>query len=303
VALPGKRISKHELDICARVRTVRESIHWPQSAFASELQITRDQLASIECGRTPLRYEIAWKIGQSFGINLRWLESGLAFAGDKRENNTLPTPTNTGLPIRALLSEVIRKSLPKMEITLSPACDEQTNMHLVNTINSDDKGEIRERLSFEYFLLEQIKIWIEEIPTNRLGNFADEIVKLANTYLSDAPELSLGRLTELRNKLMWERLKYQNTSHSLLINKALTIGLTNIDLSGNIQIVKPILPSLLKRLRDATQQRGKRSELARFLGVSLEQVSRWLNGDKEPGGETTLRLQLWVEREERLTSK
>ncbi len=73
----------------------------------------------------------------------------------------------------------------------------------------------------------------------------------------------------------------------------------NVSESVNIEGVKPQLPSLLERLKNATKQRGKKSALANFLGVPLARVSQWLSGDREPGGETTLRMLKWVERQER----
>ena len=63
-------MSDWERAICARVKTARESINWSQASFAEQLGITRDQLASIEYGRTPLRYNIAWRLRLAFGISL-----------------------------------------------------------------------------------------------------------------------------------------------------------------------------------------------------------------------------------------
>ena len=76
-------------------------------------------------------------------------------------------------------------------------------------------------------------------------------------------------------------------------------GLTNVALSDNISGVKDQLPTLLKRLNDATRERGTKTALAKFMGVKLPTISRWLSGEKEPGGETTLRLLHWVEQQER----
>ncbi|HEX3627263.1 MAG TPA: helix-turn-helix transcriptional regulator [Verrucomicrobiae bacterium] len=68
---------------------------------------------------------------------------------------------------------------------------------------------------------------------------------------------------------------------------------------GNNEVVKARLPELLKRLNAATQERGKKAALARFLKVPLPKVSQWLSGTHSPGGETTLQLLQWVEQEER----
>lgn len=76
-------------------------------------------------------------------------------------------------------------------------------------------------------------------------------------------------------------------------------SLTDSSSAGKVPDVKSVLPDLRKRLKKATSRRGKKSELARFLGAPLASVSRWLSGLQEPGGETTLRLLTWVEQEER----
>ena len=73
----------------------------------------------------------------------------------------------------------------------------------------------------------------------------------------------------------------------------------NVSESVNIKAVKPQLPILLEKLKNATKQRGQKSALAKFLGVPLARVSQWLSGDRQPGGETTLRMLQWVEAQER----
>jgi transcriptional regulator with XRE-family HTH domain len=62
--------------------------------------------------------------------------------------------------------------------------------------------------------------------------------------------------------------------------------------------MKAQLPSLLERLKKATEERGSKSALAAYLGLPLASVSQWLSGDREPGGETTLRLLHWVMQQE-----
>ena len=77
--------------------------------------------------------------------------------------------------------------------------------------------------------------------------------------------------------------------------KALTVGAVELTTSP----VKAILPTLLERLRRATSERGQKTELATWLGVPRQSLNDWLSGRKEPSGETTLRLQHWVEQAER----
>jgi transcriptional regulator with XRE-family HTH domain len=65
-----------EIAIGERVKRFRDLINWPQPAFAAELGISRDKLASIEYGRTPLRYAIGYRLCFIFDVNHHWLTTG-----------------------------------------------------------------------------------------------------------------------------------------------------------------------------------------------------------------------------------
>jgi transcriptional regulator with XRE-family HTH domain len=54
------------------------------------------------------------------------------------------------------------------------------------------------------------------------------------------------------------------------------------------------LPELLARVRNVTPQRGDRAELARFLEVSPQAISNYVNGRSQPSAEVTLRMLDWV---------
>jgi transcriptional regulator with XRE-family HTH domain len=73
----------------------------------------------------------------------------------------------------------------------------------------------------------------------------------------------------------------------------------NVTESRNIEPVKERLPELLERLKRATQERGKKTDLAKFLSVPLPRISSWLAGEFAPGGEITLQMLQWVEHQER----
>lgn len=80
----------------------------------------------------------------------------------------------------------------------------------------------------------------------------------------------------------------EKTSESALTHTATAV--TSVD-------VKAQLPILLEDLRQATAAPGKKTELAKFLGAPLASVSRWLAGEREPGGETVLKMQAWLKRQ------
>jgi transcriptional regulator with XRE-family HTH domain len=102
-----------EIEIGRRVKRYRDQINWPQPAFAVELGISRDKLASIEYGRTPLRYAIGYRFCFIFDVNHRWLATG---SGEvKAATAALELPLPESVRTRALWSEVcdkLRKGQP-----------------------------------------------------------------------------------------------------------------------------------------------------------------------------------------------
>ena len=74
--------------------------------------------------------------------------------------------------------------------------------------------------------------------------------------------------------------------------------LTKASTRGIVPPVKAQLDNLLAKLNRLTQEPGKKTELADFLGAPLASVSRWLSGKRDPGGETTLKLLRWVQKQE-----
>jgi transcriptional regulator with XRE-family HTH domain len=92
------------MEIGRRVQQARERINWPQPAFAAELDISRDRLASIEYGRTPLRYPVGYRLCSIFDINPQWLANG---TGEVTSSMALPDlPMPEGLPPKALFSHI-----------------------------------------------------------------------------------------------------------------------------------------------------------------------------------------------------
>ena len=72
--------------------------------------------------------------------------------------------------------------------------------------------------------------------------------------------------------------------------------LTDTESSNIVSPVKAQLPSLLEQLKKATAEPGMKTELAKFLGAPLASISRWLSGEREPGGEIVLQMQAWLKR-------
>lgn len=96
-----------EKAICARVRQFREQIKWPQPAFAYEIGVTRDQLASVEYGRTPLKYSLAYAVCYTFDVSEYWLATGRGPLTPY--HRTGPSPGS--LPEKSLFSEVFDRAM------------------------------------------------------------------------------------------------------------------------------------------------------------------------------------------------
>jgi transcriptional regulator with XRE-family HTH domain len=104
--MPNKsgKVTAREREIGERARRFRESINWPQSAMAPEVDLSRDRLASVEYGRTPLRYPAGYRLCFIFDVNPRWLADGVGEM--KASAGALALPTPESQPRRALFSAI-----------------------------------------------------------------------------------------------------------------------------------------------------------------------------------------------------
>src|ERR1700733_15101553 len=97
-------VDQREIDIGRRVQQAREYINWPQPAFAAELDISRDRLASVEYARTPLRYSDGYRLCVVFDISPGWLANGV---GEMKSAQVLPDlPIPEGYPAKTMFTQV-----------------------------------------------------------------------------------------------------------------------------------------------------------------------------------------------------
>lgn len=126
------------MQICSRVREFRRQIKWPQPGFAAELGITRDQLASIEYGRTPLRYEVAYRLCFLFNVNQEWLATGQGLVTPFTAESFFPFPTS--LPNGLLFSAAYDTALADVSKISSQAIHETKRGKLQRARTSVMKG-------------------------------------------------------------------------------------------------------------------------------------------------------------------
>jgi transcriptional regulator with XRE-family HTH domain len=149
--------------------------------------------------------------------------------------------------------------------------------------------------------LQRIMAVIDELP-DALAIEAVLIRLLRGKTLAEVQSL-FGEIRDVPNlpvtaRLFWDHV-YVLCQVDKLPASSQKKDLTEAETCLKHDDVKAQLPSLLERLKKATQESGQKSALAKFLGVPLASVSRWLSGEREPGGEIALRLLHWVEKQER----
>ena len=266
-------MTDRERAVCSRISTIREQIKWSQTDFAKELEITRAKLVSIELGHTPLRYDLAVKISRIFEIQPKWLATG---TGQMRPHNPL-------------LWTMEQRQKFKENDLLTKVYDIAPGVFLPSRNIKIRKSLVQPDFDFRRSIDSAVKYYAYSIKFHDVIASAEFASKIAD-FLSKVSDqyIARGKATKVTRDSKWAAAIVSQISE-----------LTNVYDSVNNTGVTPKLPNLLNRLKKASEQRGKKSALAKFLGVSLVQVSQWLMGDREPGGETTLRLLHWVEQQER----
>jgi hypothetical protein len=136
--------------------------------------------------------------------------------------------------------------------------------------------------------------WIAELPDGSVASFREWLYKAVQSFMAALPKESDSVIARRMDQLMWHRIRMANARRTLVVKDFHRKLLTDVTATGNVSPVKSTMASLLDRLNKATSQRGMKSKLAKVMGVPLSNVSQWLSGEREPGGETTLRLLNWV---------
>jgi transcriptional regulator with XRE-family HTH domain len=287
----SSKMNQREREIGARLKEFREGIDFSQASFAGLIGITRDQLASIEYGRTPIRYGIAWKIRRIFGLSVDWLWGGDTLPDDLSEDAKLPHPDSPKIDKNALLTEVF-------EFVFNLSDVEFFSRSKTKKVQLDKK-EISHRAFITMALHSQIEEWVAQVPDGYTVDFSNKFFQLAKTYLEALPKEPEELVDARFDALIWDKMRGEIVSKTVWVeNGSGKKDLTDVPINGNNSDVKAKLPTLLKRLNEATHKRGMKTSLAKFMGVPLSKVSEWLAGVHEPSGETTLQLLQWVEQQE-----
>jgi transcriptional regulator with XRE-family HTH domain len=263
-------MNQREREICSRLKELRERLGRSQKIFSAVLQVSHNRLASLEYGRTPLRADTAIQLTTITGCNLHWLAEGTGpvFAA-------LPNPDFLAqIPPRWLFSRAWKAVLKR---TLKPGAKRFGEAELAPGVIGG--------ASAESYCKEEIEGVLKFLPSEFHWNFFAHISRSARDFVA----MNQVKITEL------------NAHRAIPAKLSPKKDLTYLATSGIPPAVKNQWPMLKRQVQETTADAGAKSRLAKFLGVDLTRVSRWLADSKtapEPGAEFALRMQFWVEHPE-----
>jgi transcriptional regulator with XRE-family HTH domain len=285
-----------EVAICLRVREIREGARMNQQTFADAISTNRARLSNLEYALAPLRFELAERLCAQFDINWRWMATG---DGPKRPHLEAKAELVNKIGGRTLFSLAYSKHL--------------------KAYTEDWWATVAVRFPNSKTLSNRRQIWPEENFPQLLAmtqadlKNAQSLMRQAEVADSDfkrkalLDEAGLLLASAIERDGAVERSCRPDVKVFFAESKAAKQLLTDAETLDKSLVVKSQLPTLLERLKKATSETGKKSELAEFLAkvtkssVPLASVSRWLSGEREPGGEIALLMLRWVELQERKT--
>ena len=282
---------RKSLEIGSRLSYFREAFKFSQEQFGQSVSVTRERMANFETGRTPLPAVKALQICETFIISEKWLATGEGLW--RQHMDLLHDPIVNALPAEMDFGEAFGKFLgPKYESLLADT------PHSIRFTPSGDMPRFDVNLIECY--LHIWRAWLPCGPTN--ARLIQSIIDLGNDYCSDpnnlrdsAPEHSILQILASSSlpigdaRFLVARRRAEKDTNKLL---------TRVAVSGKLAPVKSQLKNLLADLNHLTREPGMKTKLADFLSAPLTSVSRWLSGEREPGGETTLKMLRWVQEQE-----
>ncbi|HLH53446.1 MAG TPA: helix-turn-helix transcriptional regulator [Verrucomicrobiae bacterium] len=244
-----------------------------QTVAAKRLGIDSTRLASYEHARVPIRFGFAEKFASTFNVRWGWLAEGTS---PKLHYCKIPREKRSILQSEALFSEVWKEHLRPMFSE-----SEREMLQQAIAIASKPPPALPSEKETRDLLLsvqERIKTKFESMDRSMRWSFIKSLHVSISEFLTESqfPQEPDDDWQESEN-----------------------FGIDEITASDNNADVKSPMKNLLWRLNRATAERGMKSKLAKVMGVPLANVSQWLSGEREPGGETTLKLLDWVDQQER----
>jgi transcriptional regulator with XRE-family HTH domain len=276
--LSGK-MNERERGIGQRVRLLRGKLRYSQREFGGFIGLTRIQIAAIEAGQTPLKYHTAEMLLSSSGANPVWLATGEGSIGGHFH---LPSLGGLRRGDNELFSEVFFSDLRPLFENEKP----------------DPEAEMDLRYQLAHTNGNVVKHWfIEYVPDGRVRELDKKLSEMWSGFLPwdklENPKRRLQRVIWF--KKMAESIKAKSDAENELSeNTPLTASSLKSKTDSGM---KTEIQKLIERVSRKASKPGAKAALAKELRVAPARISEWLSGEKEPGGEYTLRLLNWVEQQ------
>jgi transcriptional regulator with XRE-family HTH domain len=247
--------------IGARLRAFREMLQIPRARFAVSIGCGSERIAAYEAGRARLPYWVFKAMADRYHLHPRWLAEE---AGSPQLKNAFnDSHFIASVSRHALFTDVYDKFL---------------------------SGQLLEEANTAAAAAEMV---IEE-----LTDLATLLKELETARLSPAARAKIQQFQSKYSQLADKAQQELETRDAIHLKTVHLFGAAEKADSLTTTTEQPALPKLINRLKQATAAHGKKSELAEFLGVHRQMVTHWLSGKQEPGGEMTLRMLQWVEKQE-----
>lgn len=231
--------------------------------MARKLGVSRNQLANIESGRVAVRFSLGNLFCSNENLSQWWLATGEAPKSPYFELDKSfyePEPKES-----ALFSEVCFGRLQEIL---------QVRIRLYRSAANSEAAADYLADSYQLLFKQLLPVLVFEVPEDARIDYLTFLVTETRQFIEDHKSSTIS-------------------DKSLLTSCDVSVTLREVKSIRTMQALRESLQKLLKRP-------GKRAELMSYLrDVPRESISRWLSGEREPGGETTLQLLNWVEFQER----
>jgi transcriptional regulator with XRE-family HTH domain len=252
-----KPLPSHEVEICRRMRLVREAARLSRPVFARFLGLDSSKLSNIEHFRVPLDYITGNAVCRIFRVSPRWLMTGRG-----RPTQVLPASVYAPIPeatARTLFSQAY-PHLQKLAEHAERKISEQTQAIVHQLEARESQGH------FDLSPAEFERSWQEAVLKTGASERAEIDAELATTVFGSPFTI------EFENEL--------------------AIVAEFDDKSLMRKVVAP--SDLIDQVQSLTQQRGAKAKLARHLKVSRQRLNEWLSGRSKPSARYLLLLLNWT---------
>ncbi len=272
-----------EIEICSRLREFRLWKKLEQGEVAERLSITRSRLSSYEYAKAPIRYELGKEFCYRFNVNQRWLATG-------QEPKTPYFDVSPNLEFKIKPKDLFSTAYK----VLQPHIEERS-LELIGLYGKEAfyAGEVGGEALDNFHLL-------GEGPTKAAAFYVRKIVLLRLLWFPPDLQIKYAEAIMEADKTFARRFHKEIAEVVAFLQRPVpevgaksTESLTQDSLKSKSESMSEI-QKLIKDVKKKAEQPGSRSELAKQLGVAPARISEWLSGKKEPGGEYTLRLAIWV---------